>query len=295
MRSRNRNALCCLLAALSVALGPRAGAQPSTPAARPPAQVLTQGAAGQLPAQLREVGFDQLPGAQVPLDAAFVDEQGLPVTLGQYFGQRPVLLVLVYYECPMLCSMVLNGVVTSLRAVSFDPGRDFDVVVVSFDPGEGATVAAAKKASTLERFGRPQTAAGWHFLTGSPESIARLTTAVGFRYTYDAATDQFAHAAGVTALTPQGQVARYLFGIDYAPKDVRLALVEAAGGKIGGVVEQLLLYCYHYDPRMGRYSAATLSIVRGAGLLTVLLLVGFILAMRQRERRQRGKTSAKAA
>lgn len=254
--------------------------------------LLAAGAAAQqppdedLPAPLRDVGFEQRIGEPVPLDAVFRDETGRQVTLGEYFHpDKPVLLALVYYECPMICNMVLNGLSSSLGVLSFDPGTDFELVVVSFDPGETPQLAAAKRENYLRHFARPETGAGWHFLTGEEDQISRLTEAVGFRYAYDPETDEYAHATGITVVTPSGLISRYLFGIEYAPKDLRLALVESAENQLGSVVDQLLLYCYRYDPATGRYGAAVMAILRLAGILTVAAIVGFIVIMRRREKR----------
>ncbi len=236
-----------------------------------------------MPGPLKEVRYDQRLGEQVPLALAFRDEAGRPVKLGGYFGRRPVLLVLAYYHCPMLCDLVLQGVETSLKPLSLAPGKDFDVVVASIDAKETPELAAAKKQEILARYGRPGTAAGWHFLTGPQPSIERLANAVGFRYVYDPQRNQFAHAAGMVILTPGGRVSRYLFGVEYPSRDVRLGLIESAGGKIGGVVDQVLLYCFHYDPVIGRYSAATLNIVRLAAIATVAGLVLLIVLLRRRE------------
>lgn len=224
-------------------------------------------------------------GEALPLDAVFTDESGARVELGSLFGERPVVLALVYYECPMLCTLVLNGLVKSLRPLGMDVGDQFDVVVVSFDPGETPEMARAKKAAYVESYGRPDTADGWHFLTGDAASIDAITDAVGFEYAYDADRDEYAHAAAVMVATPEGQLARYLFGVEYSSRDVRLALVEASAGKIGTLVDRLLLYCYHYDPSRGRYSAVALNVVRLAGVATMTALAGFILVMRRRERR----------
>jgi protein SCO1/2 len=236
-----------------------------------------------MPGPLREVGYDQRLGEQVPLALAFRDEAGRPVKLVDYFDRRPVLLVLAYYHCPMLCDLVLQGVETSLKPLSLVPGKDFDVVVASIDAKETPELAAAKKREILARYGRPETAAGWHFLTGPQPSIERLTRAAGFRYVYDPQRNQFAHAAGIVILTPGGRVARYLFGVEYPSRDVRLALIESAGGRIGGLVDQVLLYCFHYDPVIGRYSAATLNLVRLAAIATVAGLVLLIVLLRRRE------------
>lgn len=248
-----------------------------------------------MPGPLKEVRYEQRLGEQVPLDLAFRDEAGRAVKLGDYLGglgRRPALLVLAYYHCPMLCDMVLQGVETSLKPLSLEPGKEFDVVVASIDPKETPELAAAKKREILARYGRPRTAAGWHFLTGPQPSIDRLANAVGFRYVYDPQRNQFAHAAGIVILTPEGRISRYLFGIEYPARDVRLSLIESAGGKIGGVVDQVLLYCFHYDPAMGRYSAATLKIVRLAAVATVAGLVFLIVLLRRRETAQPGPLGA---
>lgn len=239
----------------------------------------------QLPSPLRDVGFAQRLGESVPLDLPFVDSEGNEVVLGDYFGQdRPVVLALVYYECPVLCSMVLNGLVSSLDVLSFEPGQDYEVVVVSFDPDEAPELARLKRRNTLDQLGREGAGAGVHFLTGDPPSIDALTSAVGFTYVYDEETDQFAHAAGITILTPDGQVSRYLFGVEYAPKDMRLALIESSEKKIGSAVDQILLYCYLYDPQTGKYGAATMTLVRLGGGVTILGILGFIALSRRRDR-----------
>jgi len=245
-----------------------------------------------MPGPLKEVRYEQRLNEQVPLALPFRDEAGRAVKLADFFGRRPVLLVLAYYHCPKLCDMVLQGVETSLKPLSLAPGRDFDVVVASIDPKETPALAAAKKQEILARYGRPATARGWHFLTGPQPSIERLANAAGFRYVYDPQRNQFAHAAGIVILTPEGRISRYLFGIEFAPRDVKLALVESAGGKIGGVVDQVLLYCFHYDPVIGRYSAATLAIVRLAAVATVLGLVLMIVLLRRRETAQPGPLGA---
>jgi protein SCO1/2 len=194
-------------------------------------------------------------------------------------------LSLVYYECPMLCTLVLNGVVSALKPVALEPGKDYDVIAVSFDSRETPELAAAKKKVYLDRFGKPGAEAAWSFLTGDAATLERLTKAVGFRYAWDEETKQFAHPSGIVVLTPQGKIARYLFGVEYAPKDVRLALVEASEGKVGGFADQVLLFCYKYDPTRGRYSAAVINLVRAGALLTVVSLVTFIGVSRRRERR----------
>ncbi len=238
-----------------------------------------------LPSQLEGVGIDQHMDAQVPVDLTFRDETGKTVVFGDLLGGKPTILNLVYYECPMLCTLVLNGLLSSLRALPFEVGKEFNIVTLSIDPGEGPELAAAKKKNVLAEYRRVGAEAGWRFLTGDEASIRRLAGAVGFRYTYDEETDLYAHAAGIVILTPRGKVARYFYGIDYAPRDVRLALIEASQNKIGTVVDQLLLFCYQYDPKSGKYSAATMKLVRTGAILTVLALVTFILLARRREAR----------
>lgn len=245
-----------------------------------------------MPGPLKEVRYDQRLGEQVPLELPFRDEAGRAVKLGDYFGKRPAILVLAYYHCPMLCDMVLQGVETGLKPLSLDPGKDFDVVVASIDPAETPAMAARKKREILKRYARPGTEGGWHFLTGTPPSISRLANAVGFHYVYDQDRNEFAHAAGMVILTPGGQVSRYFYGVEYPARFLRLGLVESAGGKIGSVVDQILLYCFHYDPTIGRYSAATLNIVRLAGILTVAGLALLIVLLRRRETAQPGPLGA---
>jgi protein SCO1/2 len=241
----------------------------------------------QPPDVLREVGWDQRLGEPVPLDLTFRDEAGNTVRFGDYLGQKPLILTLNYYECPMLCPLVLDGLLRALRALPFTIGDQFNVVTVSIDPGEAPALAAAKKAHYGRGYGRDGAAAGWHFLTGEETSIRQLTQAVGFRYAYDAAKDQYAHAAGIVVLTPQGRVARYFYGIEFSPRDVRLALIEAAAGTIGSPIDQFLLYCYQYDAATGGYTLAVRRVLRLAGLGTVLGLGGFMLVMFRRERSPR--------
>jgi protein SCO1/2 len=238
----------------------------------------------QPPGPLREVAFEQRLNAQVPLDLPFRDAAGNPVRLGDYLGDRPVILTLSYYECPMLCPLVLDGLLRTLRALAFTIGDEFGVVTVSFDPGETPAQAAAKKAHYAQAYGRNGAGAGWHFLTGEAEAIEALTEAVGFRYAYDAAKDQYAHAAGLVILTPQGRIARYVYGLEFSPRDLRLALVEAAANTIGSPVDQLLLYCYQYDPASGGYTLVVRRVLRLAGVATVLTLGGFMAVMLRRER-----------
>jgi protein SCO1/2 len=214
----------------------------------------------------------------------FVDESGRRVELGEFFGKRPVILALVYYECPMLCTQVLNGLVTALGVMNFEPGREFDVVAVSFNPKEGPGLASQKKANYLERYGRPHTAAGWHFLTGPPESIKKLTEAIGFRYRYDEDIQQFAHGAGIEVLTPQGAISKYFYGIEFSARDLRLGLIEASEERIGTAIDDFLLLCYHYDPATGKYGAAVLRMVRVGGALFVVGLVSFLTVSLRREK-----------
>lgn len=251
---------------------------------------MTQPAAGpsasNLPQNLRGVSFEQRLGSPLPLDAPFVDENGKAVTLGDYTGDKPMLVALVYYDCPMLCGLVLNGLSTALKPLGLDPGADFEVVVVSFDHRETPEMAREAKARTLERYGKEGNAEGLHFLTGTETSIASLAEAVGFEYEFLPESGEFAHAAGLVVTTPDGRASRYLYGVEYPPRDLRLALVEASSGEIGTPVDQLLLYCFQYDPTTGKYSAVVMNIVRAGGTLTLLLLVGFILLMLRRDRAQ---------
>jgi protein SCO1/2 len=237
-----------------------------------------------LPAALVNVGFEPPLNGQMPLDLAFRDETGRNVKLGDYFGQKPVLLAFVYYGCPMLCNQVEHGVVSSMKMVSFDPGHDYEVVFVSFDPRETPDMAAQKKADAVSRYGRPSTAAGWHFLTGARDSINAATQAANFRYTFSEKTNLFAHASGIMILTPAGRISRYFYGVEYPTRDVRLGLVEASQGRIGAPIDRVLLFCYQYDPAAATYSASILKIIRLSGVFTVLLIVAGILIFRRRDR-----------
>ena len=236
------------------------------------------------PGILSRIGIDQRLNHQVPLDLPFVDENGKDVKLGDYFGKRPVLLAMVYYECPMLCTQVLNGVTGALKTINFDVGKEFDVVAVSINPREGPGLAAQKKAAYLERYGRPQTAGGWHFLTGKEEHIKQLAAAVGFRYEYDAELKQYAHGAGVEIITPKGTIARYFYGIEYAPRDLRLGIIEAAEERIGSPIDTALLLCLHYDPMTGKYGPTALTMVRIGAVLTVIAFLTFLFVSLRRER-----------
>ena len=265
-----------LLPVLLWAASSLAFAQPRPTASSQPARGL--------PPALREVGFDQRLGQALPLDLPLRDESGREVRLADYFGRRPVVLSLVYYECPMLCTLALNGLVSALGVLSFDAGREFELVTLSFDSRDTPELAAARKRAYLGRYDRPGAQAGWHFLTGAPEAIAQLTRALGFRYAWDEETRQFAHPAGIVVATPEGRIARYLYGIEYAPRDLRLAVVEASAGRIGNPIDQLALFCFQYDPMTGRYGAAVMRMLRSAAIATVLALGAFIAVMLRRER-----------
>ena len=243
-----------------------------------------EGIPNQKPSILDQVGLDQRLNSQVPLDLAFVDENGQAVQLQKYFGSKPVILMLVYYQCPMLCMQELTGFTGAMLGVRrFNIGREFNVVTVSIDPRDTAQDAATIKKRYIQRYRRPEAEQGWHFLTGKKDQIDALAQAVGFRYAWDPEIKQYAHASGIMLLTPQGRVAQYYYGIEYAPRDIQLGLIEASKGKIGNVVDQVLLYCYHYDPRQGKYGAAIFNVLRLSALITVLVLGGFMLIMFRRD------------
>jgi protein SCO1/2 len=263
------------VAALLLATGTALGAQ-AVPANAGPA-------AAAMPAALRDVGFEPPLNGQMPLDLAFRDETARNVRLGDYFGQKPVVLAFVYYGCPMLCDQVEQGVVGVLRMLTFNPGRDYEVVFVSFDSRETPEMAAEKKKKALAHFRRPGTDSAWHFLTGSKESVDAATTAANFRFSFDAKNNLFAHASGVLLLTPDGHISRYFYGVEYPGRDIRLGLVDASAGKIGTAIDHVLLFCYHYDPASATYSASILKIIRLGGVLTILCLAGGILISRRRE------------
>lgn len=228
---------------------------------------------------LKHVGIEQHLNEQIPLDLKFRDESGREVKLADYFGKKPVVLSMVYYECPMLCGEVLNGEASVFSALKFDIGKDYQVVTVSFDPTETPALAQAKKKNFVERYGRDGGEQGWHFLTGDQSSIDVLTKAVGFNYAWDRDTKQFAHAAAIMVITPDGRIAQYFYGVEYSPKDLRFGLVQASQDKIGNVVDQVLLYCYHYDPRTGKYGPVISRALQIGGALTVLILGGFLIIM----------------
>ena len=249
-------------------------------------------AAGDRPGLLSKIGIDQRINEQVPLDLPFVDETGKAVKLGDYFGKRPVLLAMVYYECPMLCTQVLNGVTGALKVLKFNVGQEFDVVAVSINPKEGPGLAAAKKQAYVERYNRPETADGWHFLTGTEENIRALANAVGFRYVYDEETKQFAHGAGVELITPKGVIARYFYGIEYSPRDLRLGIIEASEERVGTPIDTVLLLCFHYDPTTGKYGATAMTMVRVGAVLT---MIGFAVYFFVAVRRERAASDDAAA
>jgi protein SCO1/2 len=247
--------------------------------------------ASSVPAPLREIGFDQHLDQPLPLDVPFNDESGRRVRLAEFFGTRPVVLVFAYFECPMLCTQVINGLLTALSVLSLEPGKDFEILTVSFNPRDTPASAAAKKRVALERYRQPGGSAAWHFLTGDQPSIDRLTGAAGFRYVWDASTRQFAHPTGIIVTTPDGRLARYLFGIEYGPRDLRFALVDASAGKVGNPVDTLLLSCYHYDPLTGRYGLVIMRVLRVVAAASALALASFIVVMVRHERqpgRRRG-------
>ena len=238
-----------------------------------------------LPSVLKEVGIDQKLNQPLPGDAVFKDETGNEVRLDSYFGKRPIVLALVYYDCPMLCTQVLNGMVGSFKTLSLKPGEDFDVISISFDPRETPALAAAKKnlyVNNLPESKRSGATAGWHFLTGNEENIKRVTEAVGFRYRFDQSTNQFAHASAIYVVTPEGKLSHYFYGIEYAPRDLRLGLVEASQNQIGSTVDQLMLYCYHYDPETGKYGAVVMNMIRLGGVITVFCIGLLLLVLRKR-------------
>jgi protein SCO1 len=237
----------------------------------------------QMPAALQKVTFEQRLNEQLPLDLPFKDESGATVKLGHYFGRKPVVLAFVYYECPMLCTQVLNGLESALRVLNESIGKEFDVVTVSFDPRETPVLAAGKKKAYLERYKRAGAEQGWHFLTGEQASIDALTKAAGFSFYWDEVSQQFAHASGIVVATPAGKLSRYFFGIDYAPRDIKFALMESTSERIGSLADQLLLYCYHYDPAQGNYGFVAMRAVRIGGAITLLALVGFVVMSLRRE------------
>jgi len=270
IRKRN-NSIGFVAIVSAVLLAGSASAQMNNGVMSPPANTR--------PPRLENVGIEQRLDAQLPPDLIFRDENGKAVKLGDYFGRKPLILNLVYYNCTMLCGEALAGLSSAMRLIKFDVGNEFDVVTVSFDPRETPEMAAAKKADYVKRYGRAGAAGGWHFLTGQPESINALTKVVGFQYQYDPKTNQYAHATAIMVVTPQGRISRYFYGVDFPPKDLRMGLVEASQGKIGNAVDAVLLYCYHYNPETGKYGAMVGNILRMAGAATILLLGGLLLIL----------------
>jgi protein SCO1/2 len=272
VRCKN-NSVWVLVIALAMlgACMPAFGQAMTTGGISPPANVRPQG--------LKDVGIAQNLNQQIPADLTFKDETGKTVRLGDYFGTKPIILNLVYYRCPMLCGEVLRGLQSSLRVLKFDVGKEFAVLTVSFDPKDTPEIASAKKAEYVKGYHREGAEAGWHFLTGTQESITALTKAAGFRYEYDPKSDQFAHATAIMILTPEGKIARYFYGVEYAPKDLRLGLIEASQNKIGTAVDQVLLYCYHYDPATGKYGAIITRVLQLSGAATILILGVFLTVL----------------
>ena len=241
--------------------------------------------ASNVPPQFATVTFAQRLNQRLPLEATFKDETGRTVKLGDYFGRKPVVLAFVYYQCPMLCSQIMNGISSALKVLPYTAGREFDVVLVSFDPRDTPEAADAKKRAHLDHWSVQNTAAGWHFLTGDERTIREVTSAAGFTYTWDEKTGQFAHVSGVLTLTPDGRLSRYFYGVEFSPKELRMALVESGEGRVGSPVEELLLYCFQYDPTTGRYGLVVMNLVRLGGLLTLAGVLTFVIVMRRRDSR----------
>ena len=270
-----------LLALTAAVVSAQTGGQGLRPEAGAPSD--------QVPGVLSKVAFEQRLNETLPLDLEFTNEDGRAVKLGEFFGKRPVILAFVYYECPMLCTQVLNGLESALRVLDERVGREFDVVTVSFDPRETPVLASAKKKAYLDRYQRAGAEGGWHFLTGRQASIDALTKAAGFSYVYDDDTRQFAHASGIVVATPAGKLSRYFFGIDYSPRDVKFALMESSFDRIGSLADQLLLYCYHYDAGQGKYGFVAMQAVRIGGVVTLLALAGFVLVSVRRDHQATGQ------
>ncbi|MEZ5288991.1 MAG: SCO family protein [Vicinamibacterales bacterium] len=273
-----RVAVCAALAAAGgVSLAAQQQAPGLSPAPGRPSNAMPQA--------LQDVRFDQRLDGPLPLDAVFADDHGQRVTLGSYFGRRPVVLAFVYYDCPMLCDQILAGLVSGLGVLDQTAGKDFDVVAISFDARETPVQAAGKKATFVDRYARPGSEDGWHFLTGDAANIKRVTDAAGFHFAWDAATQQFAHASGAIVVTPDGRIARYLFGIEFPPRDLKFALMESSEGRVGSVVDQVLLYCYHYEPATGSYSLVAMNAVRLGGAVTLAAVLGFVAVSLRRDKR----------
>jgi protein SCO1/2 len=235
---------------------------------------------------LQGIDIEQNLEGKISGDLVFRDESGKTVKLADYLGDKPVVLTPVYYNCPMLCTMILNGVLKTLNAMSFEVGKEFDIVTFSFDPAEDSEMARKKKNTYLNKYDRPGSEKGWHFLTGEQEQIAQLTDEIGFRYKFDEATNQFVHASGIMVLTPDGTISKYFLGVEYSPRDLKFALMEASQNKVGTAVDKLLLYCYHYDPSTGEYGVAIMNVIRILGTATVVVLVTFMVVMLRRDRKK---------
>jgi len=277
-------ALCVVSVPAFAQGGSYSQAEPGFP--QPSYEMMEPGsvATARLP-QLENVSFKQKLNTQLPLDAHFRDENGRDVTLGQYFGgTRPVVLAFVYYSCPMLCTQIMNGVSRAIKVLPFTPGTDFDVVFISFDPRDKPETASAKKTALMNYWSMQNQSGAWHLLTGEEPQIKRVTSAAGFFYMWDERSQQYAHLSGVLVLTPDGRLSRYFYGVEYSPKELRLALVESGKGHVGSIVDELLLYCYHYDPSQGRYGVIIMNLVRFGGVLTLLALAGSIYFMRRQEK-----------
>jgi protein SCO1/2 len=240
-------------------------------------------------AVIASIGIDQKLGAPIDPDIPFLNERGQAVRLGDFFGARPIILTPVYYECPMLCSMQLNGLVRAMRVMPFAAGKEFEIVTFSIDPGETPELASSKKQHYVRDYGKPSGENGWHFLSGDTESIRRLTDAIGFRYVYDEPIDQWAHASAIVVLTPDGRVSQYFYGIEHDPGDLKYSLIEASGGKIGSLIDHALLFCYRYNPSTGKYSLAIMRVVRLAGVATVVGLVLFMVVAGRKKNQPRIK------
>jgi protein SCO1/2 len=268
-----------------MALGIGAGvasAQPGFPGGYYGQQTRSGTVSTEVPPQLREVTFKQRLNELLPLDAVFRDETGRAIALADVFGRRPVVLAFVYFQCPMLCSQVMNGISSAAKALPVTAGRDYDVVLISFDPRDTPEAAAVKKREHLNKWPEGD-ARAWHLLTGDEATIRRITSAAGFTYRWDERSGQFAHVSGILVATPDGRLARYFYGVEYSPKELRLALVESGEGRVGSVIDELFLYCFHYDPESGRYGLLVMNLVRMGGAMTMLFVGGFIVLMRWRE------------
>ena len=280
--------VCILHSAFCIATA-RAQLQPGTPGSMGFSSGIV---ASNVPPQFKDITFRQQLGKKLPLDVRFKDEAGKSVALGDYFGKKPVVLAFVYYQCPMLCTQVMNGISSALKVLPYTAGKEFDIVLVSFDPRDTPEAANAKKRAHLEHWAARDTANGWHFLTGDVDAIRQATSAAGFTYQWDAETQQFAHVSGLLVATPDGTLSRYFYGVEFSPKDLRLALVDSSNGRVGSVVDELLLYCYAYDPSHGKYGAVFMNIMRLGAVLTMIFIGGFIVVMRRRETRMTAERHA---